>query len=346
MDFVEDSIGIYKPLMDFFHTRAYKQSVKACWNAISYNTQIGLLAEFLKLQQKTLIPVEVTVEAMSDLLVEETNSSLRIKLWEFDVEDCFKAESKLVFEVNTSMKMRDIEFEAKRLLASPEMIPIELKHTRILRKAKQLAETLKQQQATSATLLSPRDLVIKVLPKVLQIFWIPPPSPAFAMPSRYLSKMAVGVTQAVLDSVCQTLSSIQIQFSNAIRDNLVLAIHEKVRKTFSVDVLVESIHSFQPEFLKTIRNVAVDEIGALSALFVFLPPSPSPDLTSASETASLPDDGDSIDKPINKDDATDSEEATDLSSALLVSSSRDSVDLKTNKRCIFRIISKWMKIFS
>ncbi|KAM9806861.1 uncharacterized protein ACBT44_014010 [Syngnathus typhle] len=127
MDFVEGSIGIYRPLMKFFDTPAYKQSMQTCWNAVSYKLQIGVLAELFRLQQNNLIPSEVTADAMADLLVEETNNSLRVKLWEFDVEECFEAESKLVFEVNSSMKMRDIDFEARRLLDAPAMIPPYLK---------------------------------------------------------------------------------------------------------------------------------------------------------------------------------------------------------------------------
>ncbi|XP_077432650.1 uncharacterized protein LOC144058194 isoform X2 [Vanacampus margaritifer] len=282
---------------------------------------------------------------MADLLVEETKNSLRIKLWEFELEDCFAAESKLVFEVNTSMKMRDIVFEAKRLLDSPEMIPAQLKQNMILCKAKQFAESLKQHKATDVDLLSPREMVIKVLPKVLQTFWLPPPTPTtpFTMPSRYLSKMAVGVTQAVLDRVSQTLSSIQIQFSYSIRDNVVLSIQEKVRQAFTAHDLVESIHSFQPEFLKTITDVAVEEIVALSALFVFLPSSPSPELSS--EKTSLPDDDNLMEEPTKEKDSLVSEEAVDLVPAQILPSSKEkedcSQDVTTCKMTVR--ISNWMK---
>ncbi|XP_077383557.1 uncharacterized protein LOC144022542 isoform X1 [Festucalex cinctus] len=343
MDFMEVSIGIYRPLLNFFDNPAYKQSVETCWNASSYKLQIGLLTELFRLQQKNLIPSEVTANAMTDLLVEETKNSLRIKLWEFELEDCFKAESKLVFEVNTSMKMRDIEFEARRLIDSPEMIPAQLNHNVILRKAKQFAESLKQQKATDVDLLSPREMVIKVLPKVLQTFWLPPPYTPFAMPSRYLSKMAVGVTQAVLDRVSQTLSSIQIQFSYSIRDNVVLSIQEKVRQAFTAHDLVESIHSFQPEFLKTITDVAVEEIVALSALFVPLPSSPSPE--PSSEQASLPDDDNLMEEPTNENDSMVSEESVDLAPAQILPSSKEKDDCSqdvTSCRMTLRI-SMWMK---
>ncbi|XP_061675382.1 uncharacterized protein LOC133500564 isoform X2 [Syngnathoides biaculeatus] len=280
---------------------------------------------------------------MTDLLVMETKNSLRIKLWEFEVEDSFEAESKLVFEVNTSMKMRDVEFEARRLIDSPEMIPPQLKHPRILQKAKQLAGTLKQQEANYDDVLSPREMVIKVLPKVLQRFWLPPQSPAFTMPSRYLSKMAVGVTQAVVDRISQTLSSVQIQFSYSVRDNLVLSIQEKVRQPFIEHDLVESIHSFQPEFLKTITDVTVEEIVAQSALFVSVPSSPSPD--PSSETDSLPDDEDLIEEPTKERDSLVKEEAVDFSATQFLPSSKEN-DMGVNNMMLSMLlsnVSNWMK---
>ncbi|XP_037129683.1 uncharacterized protein LOC119135836 [Syngnathus acus] len=316
--------------------------MQTCWNAVSYKLQIGVLAELFRLQQNNLIPSEVTADAMADLLVEETNNSLRVKLWEFDVEECHEAQSKLVFEVNSSMKMRDIDFEARRLLDAPEMIPPYLKHNRILRKAQQFAESLKQQKTTCVHLLSSREMVIKVLPKVLQSFWLPPPTTPFTMPSRYLSKMAVGVTQAVLDRVSLTLSSVQIQFSYSIRDNLVLSIQEKVRQAFSVHELVESIHSFQPEFLKTLIDVTVEEISARSDLLVSLTSSPSPDLSS--ETASLPDDDNPSEEPTTENDSIVSEEAVDLQLAQLLPSSKEEEEISQYvKMSILSNISNWVK---
>ncbi|XP_051920770.1 uncharacterized protein LOC127600317 isoform X1 [Hippocampus zosterae] len=346
MDFIEGSIGIYRPLVEFFDTPSYKQSMETCWNAISYKLQIGLLAELFVLQQKNLIPSEVTADEMADLLVEETKKSIRVKLWEYEVEDCFEAESKLVFEVNTSMKMRDIEFEARRLLDSPEMIPSQLKHTTILRKARQFAGSLEQQKATYADLLNPRAMVIKVLPKVLQIFWLPPPTTPFTMPSKYLSKMAVGVTQAVLDRISQKLSYVQLQFSYSIRDNLVLSIHEKVRQAFTAHDLVESIHSFQPRFLKTITDVTVEEIGTLFVLFGSFPSSPSADLSL--ETTSVPDDDNLLQEPTKEKDSIASRKTVALASAQLPPSSKErdniSQEVTTVMQSLLRNVSNYMKM--
>ncbi|XP_072769016.1 uncharacterized protein [Nerophis lumbriciformis] len=304
-EFIDGSIGIYRPLMEFFDTPAYKQSVKTCWNAVSYKLQIGLLAEILRLQQMSLIPPEVTVEAMTDLLVEENKKSLRVKLWEFEMDDDFESEARLVFEVNTSMKMRDIEFEARSLLDCPEKIPLQLKQPGIVKKALRLAESWEHQHTCCSQLINVRDMVIKVVPKVLQCFWLPPPNTHFTMPSRCLSKMVAGVTHAVVDRVSCSLSSVQIHFSSSIRDNLVASIEEKVRQTFISEDLVENIHSYQPEFLSTITDVAVREICACSAGFVPIPPSPSPE--QSSDTISLSEDGVSVEeeKESNNKDADD-----------------------------------------
>ena len=61
---------------------------------------------------------------MTDMPVEQSKHALRVQLWEFQLEDFDDADAKrllmLVWEVNTSMKMRDIGF--RRLLNPPEAI--------------------------------------------------------------------------------------------------------------------------------------------------------------------------------------------------------------------------------
>ncbi|KAI3377772.1 hypothetical protein L3Q82_008919, partial [Scortum barcoo] len=59
-------------------------------------------------------------------------------LWEFELED-YDADVrpllKLAWEVNTSMKMRDVEFEARWLLSSPEAAPPQFQHPKIISQA-------------------------------------------------------------------------------------------------------------------------------------------------------------------------------------------------------------------
>ncbi|KAE8277264.1 hypothetical protein D5F01_LYC24870 [Larimichthys crocea] len=138
------------------------------------------------------------------------------------------------------MKMRDTEYEARRLLISPDAVPPHFQHPKIISQALKYAGILTEAAAKGpkSKLLCPMEVVLKVLPKVLQGFWLPPPNTSFNMPSQQLSKMAVGVTKAVQD-------------------------REKVRQGYPQDVLVKRLNSFAAEVLNTITDVAVREICAL-----------------------------------------------------------------------------------
>ncbi|XP_027141196.1 uncharacterized protein LOC113747097 isoform X1 [Larimichthys crocea] len=165
------------------------------------------------------------------------------------------------------MKMRDTEYEARRLLISPDAVPPHFQHPKIISQALKYAGILNEQQqkGPKSKVLCPMEVVLKVLPKVLQGFWLPPPNTSFNMPSQQLSQMAVGVTKAVQDQVSKALSSVHLQatFSSSIRDNMDLSIQEKVRQGYPQDVLVKRLNSFAAEVLNTITDVAVREICAL-----------------------------------------------------------------------------------
>ncbi|XP_018538288.2 cell surface glycoprotein 1 [Lates calcarifer] len=207
---------------------------------------------------------------MTELLLEESKSTVRVKLWEFELED-FDEDVipllRLVWEVNNNMKRRDVEFEARRLLNSPETIPPQFQHPKIISQAHKYAKSLTEQhqQIRSSKLLCPREVVMEVVPKVVQGFWLPPPNTSFNMPSKQLSKMAVGVTKAVEDRVSTTLPSmlLQVSFSRFIRNDVVLSIQEKVRQGYTKDVLVKMLNCFSAKVLKTISDVAAAEICVL-----------------------------------------------------------------------------------
>ncbi|KAE8295738.1 hypothetical protein D5F01_LYC06675 [Larimichthys crocea] len=270
MSFVERSMTIYRPIRVLFDTPIYERALQICWHLPSYKSMIALMSQLLRLQQKNQLPSEVTAEKMSELLVEQSKETLRVQLWEFEL-DGYDADVRpllqLVWEVNNSMKMRDIEYEARRLLSSPEAVPPHFQHPKIISQALKYAGILteQQQKGPKSKLLCPMEVVLKVLPKVLQGFWLPPPNTSFNMPSQQLSKMAVGVTKAVQDRVSKALSSVLLQatFSSSTRDNMVLSIQEKVRQGYPQDVLVKRLNSFAAEVLNTITDVAVREICAL-----------------------------------------------------------------------------------
>ena len=148
------------------------------------------------------------------------------------------------------------------------------RHPKIISQAHQYASSLTEQQHTapSSKLLCPREVVLKVVPKVVQGFWFPPSNTSlFKMPSQQLSNMAVGVTQAVVDRVSTTLTTTlhQISFSRSIRDNVALSIQEKVRQGYTPGVLGRQLSCFTTEVLNTITIVAAGEI---CALFQPVPP--------------------------------------------------------------------------
>ncbi|KAI3361453.1 hypothetical protein L3Q82_013624, partial [Scortum barcoo] len=245
-------------------------ALQTCWHMGSYKSQIALVTELLRLQQKNLLPSEVTAEDISQFLVEESKSTLRVQLWEFELEDYdidVRPLLRMVWEVNTSMKMRDIEFEARRQLNFPEAAPPQ--HPKIISQAQISAKSLteQQQEARGPKLLNPREVVIEVVPKVMQGFWLPPPTTFLNMPSQQLSTMAVGVTKAVEDQGRHCLcppSSVKVPFSRSIRDNLVLSIQEKkVRQGHTQEVLVKKLNRFATEVLNIIAEIAAREICAL-----------------------------------------------------------------------------------
>ncbi|XP_049897818.1 proteoglycan 4-like [Epinephelus moara] len=178
-----------------------------------------------------------------------------------------------VWAVNVSNKKRDIEFEAQMLLNSPEAVPATFQQPKVLSMAKKFARILrkKQRKAPSFKLLSPKEVVLEVVPRVLQGFWVLPPLPLLNMPSQRLSKMSVGVTKAVLDQVSNALTTVehQVIFSRSIRDEMVQSIMNKIRQTFSHDVLVNKIKRFAPVLLSEIVEVAVGQISGM-----FQPQSP------------------------------------------------------------------------
>ncbi|XP_034545774.1 uncharacterized protein LOC117817275 isoform X2 [Notolabrus celidotus] len=268
MSFLEGSRGIYRPIMVLFNTPIYNRALQLCWHERSYKSQIALVVGLLKLQQKNQIPSQVTAEDMTSLIFEKSTGNLRERFWEFELEGLDEDEAKplmkLVWSVNVNNKMRDVENEAKVLLNSQEALPPYFKHPKLLSVVKDYAEILshRQKEAPSARLLRPQEVVLEVVPKVLQGFWVLPLQPLLNMPSRQLSIMSVGVTKAVMDGVSSTLTTLRHQaiFSRSIRDEMIQSILAKIRVACPYDILVDRIEAFSPVLLNDIVEVAVGQI--------------------------------------------------------------------------------------
>ncbi|GLD45814.1 mucin-5AC-like isoform X1, partial [Lates japonicus] len=87
MEFIEGSRGIYRPIRVLFNIPIYQRALQLCWHIKSYKSKIALLTELLRLQQEQRIPSEVAVEDMTDLLVKQSKDTIRVQLWEFELED-------------------------------------------------------------------------------------------------------------------------------------------------------------------------------------------------------------------------------------------------------------------
>ncbi|KAL3976553.1 sarcosine oxidase / L-pipecolate oxidase [Sarotherodon galilaeus] len=286
---MESSQGIYKPIRVLFNTPIYETAVKICWHLPGYRTQIAIMTEFLRLQQEDLIPPNLTAEDLRDLLVEKSRETLREQLWEFELEDFEEEEAKpllrLVWAVNVINKMRDAEFQARMLLQFPEAIPPKFQAPKLLSVVKDYIEILKkkQQEQHNSKLLTAQEVVIEVVPRVLQGFWELPPRPLLNMASQSLSILSTSVTKATLDRVSKSLTAMETQaiFTRSIRDNMVDSILTEIRQKFPPEILSIKIANFAPVLLKTIADVAMIRICEM-----FEPPSSLPDVKNTNEERS------------------------------------------------------------
>lgn len=109
------------------------------------------------------------------------------------------------------------------------------RHPKVLSMAQDYAKILReeQQEAPCSKVLCPQEVVMEIVPRVLQGFWVLPPRPLLNMPSEQLSKLSVRVAKATLDSVSNVLTTLDCQatFSRSIRDDMVLSILTEIRQT-------------------------------------------------------------------------------------------------------------------
>ncbi|KAL3973655.1 DNA polymerase epsilon subunit 1 [Sarotherodon galilaeus] len=289
---MESTQGIYKPIRVLFNTPIYETAVKICWHLPGYRTQIAIMTEFLRLQQEDLIPPNLTAEDLRDLLVEKSRETLREQLWEFELEDFEEEEAKpllrLVWAVNVINKMRDVEFQARMLLQFPEAIPPKFQAPKLLSVVKDYVEILKekQQEQHNIKLLTAQEVVIEVVPRVLQGFWELPPRPLLNMASQSLSILSTSVTKATLDRVSKSLTAeTQAIFTRSIRDNMVDSILTEIRQKFPQEILSIKVANFAPVLLKTIADNTNGERSSDGLSMANVPPAEG----SFSESAPLPD---------------------------------------------------------
>ncbi|XP_069384996.1 uncharacterized protein [Paralichthys olivaceus] len=260
--------GLYKPIKELFQTPVYELSQQCCWHTLSYKVQTAVMTELLRLQENNQLPSSVSGEDMMNLIEEKSKTSLRVRLWQFQLEDYNNPEFlpllNLVWEVSNNLKKRDIEFEARQFLKSPKTIPPRFSNPGILSLAEKFSSILKErhQQPLTSKHLGPREVVLEVVPKVLQGFWLPPEGTGMNMPSQHLSVLAVSLTKAVEDKVSKLLPSLlrEVSFTRSTRDKLVQSILDSVTESFPRPVLMEKISCFAADLIKSITTVATRNI--------------------------------------------------------------------------------------
>lgn len=211
---------------------------------------------------------QVTVEDMVDLILEKNKNLVKNRLWELELEDCgddnAKPLLKLVWAVNVANKVRDIQSEVKMLREFPEVIPPDFLHPGIQSTAKFYAKLLREKrpEVPTSKLLSPQEVVMQVVPRVLHSLWTPPQLPLLNMPSQKLSTMSVSVTKAVLDRISSVLHAVghRTSLSRSSRDETVLSILTEIRRSCPHDVLMSRTSSFAPVLLSNIVDVAAGRI--------------------------------------------------------------------------------------
>lgn len=137
---------------------------------------------------------------MTVLPLEQSKGTMIVQLWELELED-FDNDDKVLFSRRCGRTSTVWKWERLCLKpeGSPKHMPPCFQHPKIvnlkikLMFGRSLTEHLKA--TPSSKLLSPQDVMLDVVPGVLQGFWVPPRSTFPNMPSQRLSEMAVGVTK-------------------------------------------------------------------------------------------------------------------------------------------------------
>ncbi|XP_028297850.1 uncharacterized protein LOC114459897 [Gouania willdenowi] len=267
--------GTYRPIGVLFDTPVYRQIFQNCWHMPSYKVHVAMVAELLRLQKENQLLSEVTPEDMARHLHVMSKRSLRVQLLDFqlqeydnDDDDEVRMLLSMAREVNDSMRMRDIQLDAQRLISAPELMPPNFISAKMKREAKAIGEALTerhQQTSCSEHLQQPRDVVLDVVPKVLQGLWVPKPRLFLTMPSMKLDKMAVGVTKGVEDGVLAALGSTthEVSMSRSTRDEMITSIIKTLHEAYPEDIRRKMLNSFSPQLMHHVAEVTAEQITAL-----------------------------------------------------------------------------------
>ncbi|XP_031674392.1 uncharacterized protein LOC116366392 [Oncorhynchus kisutch] len=304
---------------DFCRSSLYFQTLQACWEETYYNKQKKLMVHYLLLQSQGQVPPHVTTEHMSNWLVSQGKKSLRERVWKETLEEGNDL-ARLAWEVNTCLKMMNIEHEAfcklRRSMHPTSPADIDPKVHSIVEKAVRsiLGE---QSNEPHSNLLSPSQVVVEVVPRLLLALWLQPEEGHSEHP---ILIMAVGMVAAVVEKLSCMLKdpSPHIPFSRAAAFDSVRSILGRISQSFSTDDLQS------PFYMSSVCGFVADEVQSC-----FQPPAatlPVPPVLTVAVSTTLPAgiQADPASSHLEVEDITPKTEADPASSHLEV------VDITTN----------------
>ncbi|XP_029580245.1 uncharacterized protein LOC115168848 [Salmo trutta] len=215
------------------------------------------MVHYLLLQSQGQVPPHVTTEHMSNWLVSQGKKSLRERVWKETLEEGNDL-ARLAWEVNTCLKMMDIEHEAfcklRRSMHSTSPADIDPKVHSIVERAVRniLGE---QSNDPRSNLLSPSQVVVEVVPRLLLALWLQPEEGHSEHPM-LISGMAVGMVAAVVEKLSSMLKdpSHHIPFSRAAAFDFVRSILGRISQSFSTDDLQS------PLYMSSVCAFVADEV--------------------------------------------------------------------------------------
>ncbi|XP_055791768.1 uncharacterized protein LOC129863663 isoform X2 [Salvelinus fontinalis] len=247
----------YGPTKEFCRSSLYFQTLQACWEETYYNKQKKLMVHYLLLQSQGQVPPHVTTEHMSNWLVSQGKKSLRERVWKETLEEGNDL-ARLAWEVNICLKMMDIEHEAfcklRRSMHSTSAADIDPKVHIIVERA--VGSILDEQSnEPRSNLLSPSQVVVEVVPRLLLALWLQPEEGHSEHPI-LISGMAVGMVAAVVEKLSCLLKdpSPHIHFSRAAAFDSVRSILGRISQSFSTDDLQS------PFYMSSVCAFVVDEV--------------------------------------------------------------------------------------
>ncbi|KAK7898835.1 hypothetical protein WMY93_019688 [Mugilogobius chulae] len=267
MDVIKESNGIYQRIKMLFETPVYKRAVQLCWVQQIYKNNIAVVLEWFNLQQQGLLSSDITEDHMKDFLLDKDMKSFKYIMWTSELEmideEVLRRLLTLTWDVINGLKMRDVMFEARRLLQAPARVPSSFLSPKVISMARSYSSELSQKDLDPLRWLTPRKVVTEVVTDVFTRLWQPSSSSAqFSMPSSELSAPAVSLTQAILHKVLKVLSTteVEVTFSHSIRDQMVNNILHKVWDIFPEHELQMRLSRFSKDLLMFVTQVTAAEV--------------------------------------------------------------------------------------